>query len=73
METHSRSIAKTLTWRAVSLVLIIAITWAFTRRLSVAASVGIADLLLKSGLYYAHERVWGRINFGRSPAEDYEI
>ena len=64
---------KTLTYRVVSLFIVTAIAWAYTRRFTVAASVGIADTLLRLCLYYANERIWARINFGRRPASDYEI
>jgi uncharacterized membrane protein len=40
-----------------------------------SAGAGIADSVIKLGLYFLHERVWNHINFGRqkAPAPEYEI
>jgi len=40
----------------------------------VAISIGFVELFTKVALYYAHERVWNRLSFGRVKAkEDFNI
>jgi uncharacterized membrane protein len=72
LETRKRSIAKALSWRTISLVITMGITWKATGRLDLAASVGLVDMSIKMGLFYMHERYWSRVTFGIRPAE-YEI
>jgi len=72
METHSRSILKALSWRLGGLIVTVSVAWVLTRRMEMAASIGLADTGLKLVAFYVHERVWLRIRFGRKGA-DYEI
>jgi adenylylsulfate kinase len=73
METHSRTIAKALTWRAGGFVMTVAIAWIVTRRADVAASIGVLDTAVKVAAYYFHERLWLKVRFGRKPSAEYEI
>lgn len=73
VDTRARSLVKALSYRAVSLLLMTLVAWAITRRLDVAAAIGVGDALLKLGLFYAHERVWTRVRYGRVSPPDYEI
>ncbi len=34
---------------------------------------GIADSLLKLGVYYSHERFWNRLSFGKPKPPEYQI
>jgi len=73
METHARSILKAATWRAGGLVMTVAVAWALTGRADLAASIGIADTLVKLGAFYVHERVWLKVRFGRKQPPEYQI
>ena len=64
-ESRRRSIAKTLSWRMVATVITVSVAWVVTGTLKVAAAVGIADTVIKLAAYYAHERAWDRVSFGR--------
>jgi uncharacterized membrane protein len=55
---HRRALAKTISWRGLSLVSTTLAVWVFTGRLSFAASVGVLEIAVKSGGYYLHERLW---------------
>ncbi|MCL5263834.1 MAG: DUF2061 domain-containing protein [Chloroflexi bacterium] len=66
MESHRRSIAKAITWRLFALSITIGTVWALTGEARLAATVGLADTLLKIGSYYLHERAWTRSSFGRT-------
>ncbi len=73
METHARTIVKSLTWRISGLLLTFAAAWIITRRIDLAASIGAADTAVKTVVYYLHERAWLRIRFGRIEKTDYDI
>ena len=42
-------------------------------RVAGALIIGLADTLVKLGIYYAHERAWDRVPFGRRELKDYQI
>jgi adenylylsulfate kinase len=73
VETHARSIAKAVSWRIGGFLVTFVVSWIVTRRLGVAVSLSLADTLVKLGAYYAHERLWLKVRFGRSRAPDYDI
>lgn len=73
METRSRSIVKALTWRVTALVITTAVVWIATDKMELAASVGLADTAIKLGVYYAHERCWLKVGFGRARPPEYQI
>ena len=73
MESHARSIVKALSWRVWAGLITFGVAWAITGRLTLAAEVGLADTAVKLGAYYAHERLWLKVRFGRSKSPDYDI
>ena len=75
MESHKRSIVKAVTWRVVAVLITFLVAYFFTRELVLATSIGLADAAIKIFVYYSHERVWDRIDFGRrkKAEEDYII
>ena len=73
MDSHVRSIAKTLSWRVFGTFITGSVVWAITGKAGLGAIIGIADTTVKLGVYYAHERAWNRVRFGRSEPPDYHI
>ena len=73
MESHARSIVKTVSYRIFSFFLTAFVVLAITGRPELAATVGLADTVVKLGAFYLHERWWNRIAYGRQAAGDYEI
>ena len=73
MESHLRSIAKAVTWRAGGTVVTFAVAWVLTRKFELAAQIGILDTTIKIGAFYAHERVWNRLKFGKEKPPEYQI
>ena len=65
MSKKRRTLVKTLTWRFSATLTTVAIVWAFTGRLDIAASVGGVEIVLKMLLYYLHERAWNMVSWGR--------
>jgi len=61
----SRSIVKSISWRAVGTVDTIIISWFVTGKPTLALSIGAVELVTKMVLYTIHERVWEHINYGK--------
>jgi uncharacterized membrane protein len=66
-DSHQRTIAKTLTWRVLSLGITATVAWFLTREVYFAACLGAVDTCVKLGGYYFHERIWELNRFGRTP------
>ena len=65
MVSHSRHIAKAVSWRVIGSVDTIVIAWLITGSIQVGAAVGGVEVVTKTVLYYFHERVWYKwIKFG---------
>ncbi len=63
-ESRKRHIAKTITWRALGTTDTMLLSWFITGNPLVGMKIGFAELITKMVLYYLHERVWYRSNFG---------
>ena len=64
-----RSLAKAVSWRVTGSLDTMLLSWLFTGDLSIAAAIGLTEVLTKMVLYYLHERVWNRIPLGRGVVE----
>ncbi len=73
MESHYRSIAKAITWRAGGTVVTFVVAWILTGSAALSVEIGLADTLVKLGAFYAHERVWNRVAFGKRRPPEYQI
>lgn len=73
MDTHKRTLLKTVSWRVLALFTTAGVTLLLTGRLDFAITVGVADSLLKFFIYYLHERLWSRSRFGQIRKLEYEI
>lgn len=62
--SHKRHILKTITWRIVGTLDTILLSWLISGDVKVGLSIGSAELFTKMFLYYLHERVWYRNEFG---------
>ena len=65
METHSRSVAKAISWRVFASLVTGVITFLFTGDLFIALGVGSSEALAKIFFYWGHERLWDQISWGR--------
>jgi uncharacterized membrane protein len=73
-ETRRRSIAKSISWRVFAAAITSSVVYILTGKGDFAAKVGVVDTAVKLFIYFLHERVWDRINYGRLPAgPDYEV
>ncbi len=76
MDSHSRSIAKAISYRVLgSIGTGIVVMLLSNGNWKLSAEAGVFDALIKIGLYFVHERVWSFIKFGTkpAPAPEYEI
>jgi uncharacterized membrane protein len=73
VESHIRSIAKAITYRAGGTVVTFAVAWVITGDLSLSAGIGLLDTMVKLGAFYVHERVWNRLDFGKQKPPEYQI
>ena len=65
METRTRSLAKSLTYRGLAVLYLLAAVFLFTKKLETALYVTIAFQLLMVAIYFLHERVWDKISWGK--------
>ena len=64
--SHKRHIAKTITWRIVGTLDTIIISWVMTGNPFTGLKIGFSETITKMLLYYAHERVWIRVNLDKN-------
>lgn len=62
--SHKRHLAKTITWRVVGTVDTMVIAWIISGDPMIGLQVGLAEVFTKMILYYIHERLWYKLNFG---------
>ncbi len=66
MISKKRSLAKSLTWRVVAVVSTFIIGYAMTGSWSFAASLTIVSNVINFVLYYLHERIWLKTDWGKN-------
>jgi sulfate adenylyltransferase large subunit len=64
-ETHARSLAKAVSWRATGSLDIFVVAFVVTGSSKIAGSVAITEILTKILIYYFHERVWSWVPWGK--------
>lgn len=65
MESHKRTILKTITWRLIATLTTVLTIYFWTADWSIALGSGLLANALKTILYYIHERAWNLTDFGR--------
>lgn len=71
--TNRRHALKTLTWRAIGTIDTIIIAWLFLNNVGESLNLGLYDTTLKLVLYYVHEKIWYRIDFGLTTRKNRSI
>lgn len=59
-----RHVAKTVTWRIVGTIDTMALGWLITGNAMIGIKIGGVEVVTKMILYFVHERIWFKINFG---------
>lgn len=72
-DTNKRSIVKGISWRVFATTTTIIIVYFFFGRLDLAIAAGMLETVAKIGLYWAHERAWFKIKWGRKKIEPFNL
>ncbi len=72
-ETNRRSIVKGISWRVIATGTTVVIIYFFFGRLDMAIAAGLLESVLKVGLYWAHERAWFKIHWGKKKIEPFNL
>jgi uncharacterized membrane protein len=65
-ETRKRSIAKSIVWRFICIVVSIVTSFLLTARWDIAVAIGGIYNFITMILYYFHERIWNLVKWGIS-------
>ena len=73
IETKTRSLLKAISWRVFATSVTILIVFIFFGKLDLAIAAGVLESLSKIVIYFIHERIWNKINFGRKEIEPFVL
>lgn len=62
--SNKRHLFKTITWRILGTLDTMTIAWIVTGNPLTGLKIGLAEVLTKMLLYYLHEKVWYKIDYG---------
>jgi uncharacterized membrane protein len=62
--SNKRHALKTITWRILGTLDTMALAWLITRDPLTGFKIGMAEVLTKMLLYFVHEKVWHRSDYG---------
>lgn len=71
-EKSYRSLIKSITYRLTGSVFTTLITYIFTNDIKISLSIGGIEVIGKIFIYYLHERIWNKINFGKEKKSEPE-
>lgn len=63
-EQHSRTILKSITWRIIAIISTFTVIQILTHDYQTSLYYTLIINLVKSFLYYVHERLWNKSSFG---------
>mgnify|MGYP001096645565 CR=1 FL=1 len=72
-DTNTRSLVKGFSWRLVATTTTIIIVYLFFGRLDLAIAAGALEWIAKIALYWAHERAWFKVKWGRKRIEPFNL
>ena len=64
VDSNKRHIVKTVTWRFIGTLDTMILAWIISGDPMIGLQIGFTEVVTKMVLYYLHERVWYKINFG---------
>ncbi|MGB2599028.1 MAG: DUF2061 domain-containing protein [Candidatus Omnitrophota bacterium] len=65
MDTRLRSIGKSVTWRIISIVVLVTVTYLITGDIKKTTGITVVFQVILAVLYYLHERIWAKASWGR--------
>ena len=64
-ETALRSFVKAYSYRCCGTLTTVVISYIVTGQIVVSLAIGATEMVIKPFIYWCHERVWSRINWGK--------
>lgn len=64
-DTKRRSLAKAVSWRVTGTADTFLISWLITGEPLLATGIAVTEVVTKVFLYWAHERAWNRVTWGK--------
>ena len=64
-ESSKRSLAKTISWRITGSASTFTIAYLVTGSAGISTGIAVIQMIVNTFLYWFHERVWNKINWGR--------
>ena len=68
-DSHARSVAKAVSWRATGTLDTFFISWLITGTAALAGGIAATEVATKVALFYLHERAWNPVRWGRGRAD----
>lgn len=68
--TNKRHLIKTFTWRIIGTLDTMFLAWFITGNPMTGLKIGAAEVVTKMILYYLHEKVWYKVNYGLPSREN---
>jgi uncharacterized membrane protein len=65
-ESNTRSLVKTVTWRLTGSSATFLVSYLISNNLSMSGTIAVIQLTANTVLYYLHERIWNKLNWGKS-------
>jgi uncharacterized membrane protein len=65
-DTSVRSLAKAVSWRVTGTIDTFLISWLITGQVLLASGIALTEIMTKIVLFWLHERVWKKVNWGKS-------
>ncbi len=69
MDTKSRSIAKSITWRMISIIVLVTVSYIVTGDVKKTTGITVVFQVILAVIYYVHERIWSNVSWGRIKKE----
>ena len=64
-DTTVRSLAKAISWRITGTIDTFLISWLITGHVLLATGIAFTEIMTKVFLFWLHERVWNKIDWGK--------
>jgi uncharacterized membrane protein len=65
MDAPRRSLVKTISWRITGSSATFLIAYLLIGNFAIAGVIGITQMITNTILYYVHERIWNKIQWGQ--------
>ncbi len=71
--TKKRTLFKTISWRTIATLTPAVLVYIFTGEIAIAITIGGIEVIAKMIFYFAHERVWAKIRYGKKEIPSFVV